>query len=170
MGFFDRFFNRNPTADFPVPEKPVSLVWDTAQHHLNGIRLDSDFSALAPLGPCPLYRKHTKHRFNCDYPALGLEMQYLNNKLESITWFISEDENFPLPAGGQYASVRLEPSGVNLTPDMDADTLTGLFGKFKLMDKDEEEMIGTFFNGNMCYEAEFTPGARLKRLNLYHDV
>ena len=175
MGFFDRLFKLAPsgppnlTAEFPVPTQPVTLVWDTVGNHLNGIRHGCDVSALAPLGPCQRFRRLGKTRFYCDYLPLGLEMEFCGDQLEGITFMMSEDKHNPSGPGTAYATPLINPAGVVLTPTIDADTLTSLFGTFELMDKDEEEMIGNFSIGDMCYEAEFAPGARLKRLYIYID-
>jgi hypothetical protein len=175
MGFFDRLFKLTPsgppnlTEGFALPAEPVTLVWDTVGNHLNGIRHRCDVSALAPLGPCQRFRRLGKTRFYCDYLLLGLEMEFCGDQLEGITFMMSESQGNPSEPGTAYATPLINPAGLVLTPDMDADTLTSLFGPFEVMYKDEEELIGNFSIGDMCYEAEFGPGARLRRLYIYID-
>lgn len=169
MGFFDRLFNRNPTAEFPVPTEPVSLVWNTSENHLNGIRHGSPLSDLAPLGPCPVFRRHSDSHYYCVYPALGLEVEYCQDLVESIVFLVSEDPGAREVPDLVYARPLIAPAGTTLTPHLDADTLTSFFGRFELVDKDEEEMIGNFIMGKMYYEAEFAPDTRLKRLTIFVD-
>ncbi len=147
----------------------MALVWDTSKGTLNGIPLGAPVSALEPLGPCPDIRHISKATTHFGYPHLGLLMDYSNGELEFITLIISEDEYNPLGESSSFASLTVQPAGEVLTSDLDANTLTSLLGTFDLMDKDEEEMVGTFRTGDLCHEATFAPGARLVSLVIYRD-
>ncbi|MEZ0274762.1 MAG: hypothetical protein ACAH88_07640 [Roseimicrobium sp.] len=171
MSFLTKLFGKkpDPTAEFPVPLAPVALVWDTAAGTLNGIPLGAPVSALAPLGPCPDTRHISNTTTYFGYPHLGMLLEISAGTLEFITLIISEDEYNPLGESSDFASLTIQPAGVELTSDLDAETLTNLFGTFEMLDKDEEEMVGTFRTGDLCHEATFAPGARLVSMVIYRD-
>ena len=171
MTFLTKLFGKKPvpTAEFPMPLAPVKLVWDTTTGTLNGIPLGAPVSAIEPLGPCPEIRHISKTTTYFIYPHLGILLDFSNGALEYITLIISESEYNPVSESSAYASVTIQPEGETLTSDMDADTLTRLLGSFELMEKDEEEVVGTFSMGDLCYETTFAPGARLVSVVIYRD-
>jgi hypothetical protein len=171
MTFLARLFGKkpDPTAGFPVPPSPVKLVWDTSSGSLNGIPLGAPVSALEPLGPCPDIRYISNNTTCFAYPQLGLLLEFTQGTLEFITLTISEHEINAVGETSANAKVTIQPAGEILSPDMDADTLTRLLGTFELVDKDEEEVMGNFWMGNLVHEATFVEGARLVSLVIYRD-
>ncbi|RBP45244.1 hypothetical protein DES53_103242 [Roseimicrobium gellanilyticum] len=171
MSFLTKLFGKkpDPTAEFPVPPKPVKLVWDTSTGSLNGIPLGAPVSALEPLGPCPDIRYISNSTTYFAYPHLGLLMEFTQCGLEFITLSISEHEFNPVGESSANAEVVIHPAGELLTPNMDPDTLTHLLGEFDLMDKDEDEVTGNFCIGDLVHEATFVEGARLVSVVIYRD-
>lgn len=171
MSFLAKLFGKkpDPTAAFPIPPVPVSLVWDTASGTLNGIPLGAPITALEPFGPCPEIRHISAHTTYFAYPDLGLLLEFSHGMLEFITVVISESEYNPIGESSAYASLTIQPAGEVLTANLEATELTRLLGPFELMDKDEEEMVGIFRTGDLCHEATFAPDARLVSLVIYRD-
>jgi hypothetical protein len=171
MSFLSSLFGKKPepTVEVALPPTSVDLVWDTSTATLNGIALGAPASAFAPLGPCPdiSYISDTT-TYYC-YPHLGVLLEVTSGELEFITLIISEDEYNPLGETSAFANLTIQPAGVTLDSDLDAETLTNLLGAFTLTDKDEEEVVGIFRMGNVCHEATFAPGARLVSLVISVD-
>ncbi len=162
MGFFSRLLGVDPPlAPAPVPLR-VPLVWDTRTQALNGISLGCGMEALTPLGPCPDVRYLGRHSTHCAYPHLGVLLEFGGSgTLDFITIVISDDGCNPLGYGSAMAALHVQPAGVTLTPSITAAEMTRLFGPFELMEKDEDELVGIFRSGGICYEATFDAEARL---------
>jgi hypothetical protein len=171
MSFLSTLFGKkpDPTAEFPVPATPVKLVWDTFNGSLNGIPLGAPITALEPLGPCPDIRYISNNTTYFAYPHLGLLLEFTRGSLEFITLSISEHEYNPIGESSADAEVTIEPAGDILTSNMDPDSLTRLLGTFDLLDKDEDEVTGNFWMGNLVHEATFVEGARLVSVVIYRD-
>ncbi|QIF04415.1 hypothetical protein [Roseimicrobium sp. ORNL1] len=171
MSFLTKLFGKkpDPTAEFAVPPTPVKLVWDTSTGSLNGIPLGAPVSALEPLGPCPDVRHISDKAIFFAYPHLGLMLELHDGTLEFITLCISEHDYSPVGETSANAELTILPAGEVLTANMDPEMLTHLLGEFELTDKDEDEVTGNFWMGDLVHEATFVEGARMVSLVIYRD-
>ena len=124
MGLFDFL---DPTRDWPaVPGKAPNL--NRVLMQLDSLRFGSPIDAARILGRPDAFRWIRRGKKSCEllYASKGLRLRFDDGKLREVRYLIGKASS-DHPAF--VASVPLSPDGTPLTPDIDRERVTALFGE-----------------------------------------
>lgn len=167
MGLLSFLFGKrpDPTLEWPLSTRPAP-EFDVAAGSLGPLKFYDAVEEARFLGKPDEATWKSGRVLKLLWARWGLELEFVEGRLEFIDWIIGPDEFAPTHRDLRFA--RPQPVG---GPVLDGRTteadLTAWLGPTDRNLADEDEIILEWEKNGLIHEFELTPGGKLKRWNVY---